>query len=283
VVVKKEEDATILDVFPAGVASAEEEAGIGSVQVSEKIVDGRATEKRTAPVATLDASEFATAHTREPLAELGGEDHFILAWGRSNEAVRSRGRQLMASSVVNVALLVLVAYLVYRNEQKETLVFVRDSLGNVIQANAAGFMHAGDRRTEAEIKGFVRGWIMDGWSWTPLDVEDRLKGHLRLVDAKAQAVVKAGLRLAERRALVERGVSGRIYDDPAVGKEPQIVITRTSPLEVMVSFDGYRIAPDGTKTDAGHAFVRTHLKEVPRSSWNPNGLLVVDVEISEQL
>ena len=65
-VVKREEDATILDVFPAGVAAAEEEAGIGSVQVSEKIVDGRATEKRTAPVATLDASEFATAHTREP-------------------------------------------------------------------------------------------------------------------------------------------------------------------------------------------------------------------------
>ena len=41
--------------------------------------------------------------------------------------------------------------------------------------------------------------MFDAFTWTPLDVEDRLKGALRLVETKAQPAVKAGLGLAERR------------------------------------------------------------------------------------
>ena len=170
-----------------------------------------------------------------PHAQVGGEDAFILAWGRSHAAVRSKGLQLGISMVLNVALVAAVAFLAWRNEEKVPLVFVRDSLGNVVQADAASFLHAGDVRNEPELKGFMRRWVLDAFTWTPLDVEDRLKACLRLVDGKAQAVAKAGLRLAERQALVDRGTSGRVYDDKSAGREPQVVIVRRSPLEVMVS------------------------------------------------
>ncbi len=216
-------------------------------------------------------------------AEVGGEDRFIVAWGRSNEALRSKSRQLAASTVLNIVLAGAVCFLAWRNEKKETLVFVRDALGNVVQADATSFLHAGDARTEVEIKGFVRRWVIDAFSWTPLDVEDRLRVCLRLVDGKAQPVAKAGLRLAERQALVEKGTSGRVYDDRATGREPQVVIMRRSPLEVMVSFDRYVVERGGSTSEAGHLFAKTLLREVPRSPSNPNGLMIVDVQVSENL
>ena len=186
------------------------------------------------------------------------------------------------STSLNVALVGVVAFLAWRNEQKETYVFVRDSLGNVVQADASSFLHAGDARNEAEIKGFVRRWVFDAFTWTPLDVEDRLKAALRLVETKAQPAVKAGLGLAERRALVEQGVSGRVHEDRETGSA-QVVITRTKPLEVMVGFDRYQIDRSGTASEVGHAFLRAHLKEVPRSPGNPTGLMIVDMAISERL
>jgi hypothetical protein len=39
----------------------------------------------------------------------------------------------------------------------------------------------------------------------------------------------------------------------------------------------------GTSTDVGRLFVRAVLKEVPRTSTNPNGLLIADAQISEAL
>ena len=185
--------------------------------------------------------------------------------------------------ILNVALSAVVAFLAWRNERKEPLVFVRDSLGNVVQADATTFLHAGDARAEVEIKGFMRRWVIDAFTWTPLDVEDRLKASLRLVDGSAQPVARAGLRLAERQLLVERGASGRVYDDKSAGREPQVVITRRTPLEVMVSFDHYLVDKSGRSTDAGHFFVCAILKEVPRSSINPSGLMIVDVQISQNL
>jgi hypothetical protein len=213
----------------------------------------------------------------KPAAEVGGEDAFILAWGRSHEALRSKSRQLALSMVLNVALVAAVAFLAWRNEKKETLVFVRDSLGHVVQADTRSFLHAGDARTEAEIKGFVRKWVLDAFTWTPLDVEDRLKACLRLVDPKAQPVARTGLRLSARKALVDAGTSR------TAGREPQVVITRTQPLEVMVSFDRYLVDRAGTIAEAGRLFLRTILKEVPRTPTNPNGLLMADVQISEAL
>ncbi len=215
--------------------------------------------------------------------EVGGDDAFILAWGRNNEALRSRTVQLIVSMALNCALILLVAFLVYRNEQKETYVFVRDALGDIVQADARSFLHAGDTRSEVEVKGFMRRWILDAFTWTPLDVEDRLRSCLTLVDGKAQAAVKEGLRLAERKALVDSGTSGRVFDDPRSGKEPQVVIVRTTPLEVMVSFDRYLIDSVGGTQQAGQLFVRALLKRVPRSPANPHGLVLADAQISEKL
>jgi hypothetical protein len=216
-------------------------------------------------------------------AQVGGEDAFILAWGRSHAALRSKAVQLWASMLLNAILAGTVAFLAWRNERKEPLVFVRDSLGNVVQADAASFLHGGDGRAEVEIKGFMRRWVLDAFTWTPLDVEDRLSSCMRLVDGRAQAVAREGLRLAERQMLVERGASGRVYDDKSSGREPQVVITRRSPMEVMVSFDHYLIDKSGRTTEAGHFFVRSILKEVPRSSVNPSGLMIVDVQVSQNL
>jgi hypothetical protein len=215
--------------------------------------------------------------------EIGGEDAFILAWGRSHAALRSKALQLWASMILNAVLAVVVALLTWRNERKEPLVFVRDSLGNVVQADATTFLHAGDARAEVEIKGFMRRWVLDAFTWTPLDVQDRLKACFELVDGKAQALARADLRLSERQILVERGVSGSVYDDHTAGREPQVVISRTKPLEVMVSFDQRLVDKSGHTTDAGHFFVRAILKEVPRSSVNPSGLMIVDVQISQNL
>src|SRR5205085_1363160 len=88
-------------------------------------------------------------------ATLAGDDAFIFAWARCDAAVRSRGRQLALSMALNAALVALTGFLAWRNEKKETYVFVRDALGDVVQADARSFLHAGDDRTEAEIKNFT--------------------------------------------------------------------------------------------------------------------------------
>jgi hypothetical protein len=215
--------------------------------------------------------------------EVGGDDAFILAWGRSNEALRNRSRQLLSAVVMNCALVVLTAFLVWRNEQKETYVFVRDAMGNVVQGDSQAFLHAGDARSEVELKGFMRRWVLDAFTWTPLDVQDRLKACLAVVDSKAHAAVKLGLKLGERRSLVDGGSSGRVYDDPRSGREPQAVIVRMEPLEVMVSFERFLVDSTGAEQDAGQTFVRALLKRVPRSPANPYGLVIADAQISERL
>jgi hypothetical protein len=279
-----DDEATIIEAYPldfaqdpaGGTSSGKKGKGAAATMPKRQatvVVDGK----------DLDPKLTRTVEDGRALAQVGTEDHFIVAWGRANASVRSRGRQLLMSTCLNVALVVVVGFLAWRNEQKETYVFVRDALGNVVQADASTFLHAGDARTEAEIKGFVRRWVLDAYTWTPLDVEDRLKAALRLVETKAQPVVKAGLGLAERRALVERGVSGRVHDERESGKEAHVVITRTKPLEVMVGFDRFQIDRSGAATELGHLFLRAHLKEVPRSPANPAGLMIVDTEMSERL
>lgn len=278
---KGDDDATVIDGYPLQYVGA----GEGQTRGAENRVAAAEKEKRASAVDGKSGDETVLKRVEEggKLAEVGGEDHFIMAWGRANAAVKSRGRQLLMSTCLNVCLVTVVGFLAWRNEQKETYVFVRDSLGDVVQADAQSFLHAGDARTEAEIKGFIRRWVFDAYSWTPLDVEDRLKAALRLVESKAQPAVKAGLALSERKALVERGTSGRVHDEKGAGKEAQVVITRTQPLEVMVGFDRFLIDRSGVESEGGHVFLRAHLKEVPRSPGNPAGLLIVDTEISERL
>lgn len=282
---KSDDDATIIEAYPMDFAQ-ELVAGSGGRKKNKETAEPAVPKRHPTIVADgkdMDAKLSRAVEDGGNLAQVGAEDHFILSWGRANAAVKSRGRQLLMSTCLNVALVGVVGFLAWRNEQKETYVFVRDALGNVVQADASSFLHAGDARTEAEIKGFMRRWVLDSYTWTPLDVEDRLKAALRLVEVKAQPVVKAGLGLAERRALVERGVSGRVHDDRETGKEAQVVITRTKPLEVMVGFDRYQIDRSGTATELGHVFLRAHLRQVPRSPGNPAGLIIVDTEMSERL
>jgi hypothetical protein len=229
---------------------------------------------------TLDSPTLVEDH---PSESVRGDDAFILAWGRRDAALASRSRQLFVSMALNCAFAGLVGWLVWRNEQKETFVFVRDALGNIVQGDARSFLHAGDTRTEIEVKGFMRHWVLDAFTWTPLDVEDRLRACLSLVDPRAQSVVKQGLRLDGRKALVESGASGRVHDDPRTGREPQVVIVRTEPLEVMVSLERFLVERSGGMQEAGQTFVRALLKRVPRSPPNPHGLVLSDVQISERL
>jgi hypothetical protein len=276
-----DDDVTVIDAYLPQFIDADDEStrvrGPSPVTTEPDraavAVDGR----------TDDAGLNRAVEAGGALADVGAEDHFILAWGRSNAAVKSRGRQLFMSSCLNVVLVAVVGFLAWRNEHKETYVFVRDALGNVVQADANSFLHAGDSRTEAEIKGFMRQWVFDAYAWTPLDVEDRLRAALSLVEAKAQPVVKAGLALAERKSLVDRGISGRIHGEKDGDKAPQVVITRTSPVEVMVSLHRYQLDRSSSASEAGHVFLRAHLKEVPRSPGNPAGLMIVDAEISGRL
>lgn len=78
-------------------------------------------------------------------------------------------------------------------------------------------------------------------------------------------------------------ISGRVHDERDAGKEAQLAITSTKPLEVMVGFDRYRIDRSGATSELGHLFLRAALKEVPRSPENPAGLVFVDTAISERL
>ncbi|MGD0835100.1 MAG: hypothetical protein ABSB49_00475 [Polyangia bacterium] len=292
---RRDEDATVVEAFalPLGRADSPGGATDETWPVGKEGHPGRraaqpalAITPRVVPVVDgRDGDPHLCRESEEGarLCRVGAEDHFILAWGRANAAVKSRGRQLLLSSCLNVVLAGGVSFLAWRNEHKETYVFVRDALGNVIQASEQGFLHAGDARTEAEIKGFMRRWVFDAYSWTPLDVEDRLRAALQVVESRAQPALKVGLGLAERKALVERGFSGRVHDGRGSGKEPQVVIARTTPLEIMVSFDCFHVDRAGSTVEAGHVFLRAHLKEVPRAPANPSGLMIVDTEISDRL
>ena len=186
--------------------------------------------------------------------------------------------------ILNVVLAGVVAFLAWRNEKKATYVFVRNAFGELVQADANSFLHAGDNRTEGEVKNFMRRWVVDAFSWTPLDVHDRLQAALRVVDTKAHPVVKAGLRLGERQLLVEKGSSGRVFDDPSSDKAPQAVIVRKEPLEVLVSFERYLVEPSGEHVPLTPMIVRALLKRVPRGPGNWGyGLVLSDAQISEKL
>ena len=215
---------------------------------------------------------------------LGGDDAIILAWGRQNAALAIYRWLLLLLMLVTLSLLALVGFLAYRNEQKTVWCFVKDGLGNVVQADPNSFLRAGERRTEVDIKGFTRRWVMDSQSWTPLDVKDKLNLTLRVVEPKAREVVKKGLRLAERKVLVDRGVSGRVLDvSDEPNHQPQILIQSRKPLSVLVTFDTYRILPDGQEEPGGHVIFTLFLKEVPRTPDNMAGLTIVDGTFPEAL
>lgn len=206
-----------------------------------------------------------------------GDDAFILAWGRQNAALAVYRWLLVALMVACLALVVLVGYLAHRNEQKTVWCFVKDSLGNVVQADPDAFLRAGEGRSEVDIKGFTRRWVLDAFTWTPLDVKDKLNLALKVVEPKARPVVKKGLLLPQRKQQVDRGVSGRVVDAPDdPDHQPQILIQSKKPLSVLVTFDTFRVLPDGQEEPGGRVIFTLFLKEVPRTPDNMAGLTVVD-------
>jgi hypothetical protein len=211
----------------------------------------------------------------------GGEEDFLVFCARERAAAIRSSRFNLVAGVVIIGLLGLVGWQSWSQGKQEPWVLVRDSLGNVVQADPRSFLYAGSARTEEEIKAFVREWVADCFTWTPLDVRDRLQACLNLVDGKAKGAAKAGMRLAERRDQVEQGVSGGVHRD---GKQAlQTVIVRRQPLELLVSVQRYLVDRAGVMTDGGPLFVRAIVREVPRSPANGHGLMVVSAQVSEKI
>lgn len=224
-------------------------------------------------------------HSEKPETKAGSGDDFILAWGRSNALASILKWVCIFEGLVICGLTVLCGWLAVRIDRKDVWVFVKDHQGNIVQADPSGFLRAGDTRTEIDIKAFAKRWAVDAFTWTPLDVQDRLKTALLLVDQRAKASVREALRIDQRASQVQRGFSGRVYDDATVNKEPTILILNQGkkPVEVLVTMDRYMQAPDGTKQDVGRIHLNLILKEVPRNPDNPTGLLIVDARGSEIL
>jgi hypothetical protein len=211
----------------------------------------------------------------------GGEESFFFAWGRSALKLAWREMALILSLLLNAGLIFALIFTVRSLSNKDPLVFVRDAMGTVVQADASGFLHAGRDRTEAEVKAFVKDWVVSAYTWTPLDVKERQEAALSRVDGKAKGKAKAGMRLAERREQVEQGISGGIYRDS--GREPQAVMMSNRPFTIRVSFQRYVVDRAGVITDAGPLFVFAVLSEVPRSSENGYGLIITDLDVSREL
>lgn len=239
------------------------------------------------PKVLQEALKIAQEKTAEkPDTGTGSGDDFILAWGRSNALSSVLKWVCIFEGLVIMSLAVLCGWLAYRGEKKETWVFVKDSLGNVVQADPSGFLRAGDTRTEIDLKAFAKKWAIDSFTWTPLDVQDRLKSSLMLVDQRAKASVRDALRIDQRAKQVQQGFSGRVYDDPKMSdKEPTVLILNQGrkPVEILVTLDRYVEGPDGRKEELGRVHLNLILKEVPRNPDNPTGLLIVDARGSEKL
>lgn len=221
----------------------------------------------------------------KPSTGTGSGDEFILAWGRSNALASILKWVCMFEGLVILALSGLCGWLAYRNEKKEIWVFVKDQLGNIVQADPTGFLRAGDTRTEVDIKAFAKKWSIDAFTWTPLDVRDKLNSSLMLVDQRAKPAVKNALKLDQRSRQTQQGFSGRVYDDPKLqDKEPSVLILNQGkkPIEVLVTLDRYLEGPDGKKEELGRIHLNLILKEVPRNQDNPTGLIIVDARSSEK-
>ena len=94
-----EDDATIIEGYP--LQFAKDDKGIGK----GKAVERAAKRKHSSVVDGKDGDPVLRKRDEEggKLSEVGGEDHFILAWGRGNAAAKSRGRQLLMSTCLNAA------------------------------------------------------------------------------------------------------------------------------------------------------------------------------------
>jgi hypothetical protein len=164
--------------------------------------------------------------------------------------------------------------------QREVWVFVKNDLGEVVQVDKESFLKGNNRREDNEIKGFAIRFCHDAFEFTPLDVHDRLNYALRFVEPKAQNFVLDGLRIPERSKMVNQGMSIKIEDNIERGKVPEVSLIRKpgQPIEVDVVFSRLSIHAGGGGVNVLQSIsVRLQLREVPRSPFNSNGLIVTSL------
>lgn len=154
----------------------------------------------------------------------------------------------------------------------------------MVQVDPNSVLNAGEARDDNEVKGFAKNWLMDAYVYTPLDVRDKAIKALSFVDAKALGVAKSALRLPERAKIATSGNSMRVHDDVENGQNSvQCTIKSRKPLQLLMSFDRYLVGGDGRQQDQGRLFLTLELKQVPRTPSNPNGLLITDITLSENI
>jgi hypothetical protein len=221
--------------------------------------------------------------TKGAIGRFAGDQHYLHSVDRMYVAFALLRRLLAGAGLVIVGLGGVVGFLAWRNEKKETYTFVRNQFGEVVQADPTSFLHAGDDRTKGEVGYYIRELIEDGWSWTPLDVNDRLAAFEEKVALSARNSLREGLRLGERDAQAREGVSGRIVDEE--GKAPQVLVLRqeASLFEVQATFERYLFDQRGVRSAAPTMVLRVVLRPVPRGPRNRYGLLVVEGRISQRL
>jgi hypothetical protein len=212
----------------------------------------------------------------EKLLDVGRENRFILAWGRLLAYLAQQRWALLGSLACNVLFALGLTILALRYSQRDVIVFLKDPMGHVVQADYAALIKAGEPRDEAEIKAFALQWIRDAYEFTPLDVQDRVVHALRYVAPPAHTAVKTALRLAERADMVNRLLTVKLQDQPETGLVPQVTILRADPLEVLVSFSR-QAKDDQSVKELPPLAVTLRLVQVPRSAANGHGLMIIDL------
>jgi len=217
------------------------------------------------------------AARRQDVVEPGREHVHYLPWGSLMSAYAQQ-RVVLWAMAVGLSLSVIgncLLALCYM--RRETWVFVKDGLGNVVQADPDSFLRGNAKREDNEIKGFVLRFVRDAYEFTPLDVRDKAQYAFRFVDPKVQGAVSNGLRIQERARQIEQGLSVKIDEDIEKGRLVELSITRRDPLEVLAVFSRLAVSSTGSVSPMPPIAVRVTLRLVPRSPHNPNGLVVTDL------
>lgn len=229
----------------------------------------------------VSPQELAKRVTRvERLLNLGGEDHFITAWGRMQAALAARGWTLVGSVILNVALVAALLGGAWLYSRRPFMVYrINETTGQVVPLDPRAFLDdKDDSRSQAEIRGFALQWVRDAFQFTPQDTKEKSDYALRVVFPAAQGSAKAAMRPLERSQLVTSGWAAQIIDDPEKKILPEAQILRTDPLEVLVT--AQRRAVDsrtGEVKSLQPIAVRLSARLVPRSAYNCTGLMISDV------
>lgn len=217
----------------------------------------------------------------EKLFKVGKEKNYAHPWGALFAAYVQQRWVLVALLIAFLASITGNVMMAILWKKRDTWVFMKDNLGNVVQTDPRTFA-GGDQRDEMEVKGFAVRWVRDAYEFTPLDVRNRIMYALRFVEPKAQPNARDAMRMVERTQLSKEANSVHLDDEPDKGQVPQVTVLRWKPMEVLVVCGRHSIGPDGVKKPIQAVAVRLFMRQVPRSPSNPNGLIVTDVSATSQ-